>query len=247
MPRTARKMSSSGIYHIMLRGINRQMIFSDDEDCDRFIMALKEYKAVSGFNLYGFCLMGNHVHLLIRPGKESLELIFKRIGSKYVYWYNWKYKRCGHLFQDRYLSEAVENDQYFSAVLRYIHQNPVKAGMCISIEDYKWSSYNDYRTKSGITDVEFALGIIGESKLEWFMKAENEDKCLEHDDKLKRLTDEEVAVKIEEKFKIKAPLIQNEPKEVMKDILRSILELEGISTRQISRVTGISTNVIWKL
>ena len=109
MPRTARKKSSTGIYHVMLRGINRQSIFEDDEDNEKFLQTIKDCKDVSEFELYGYCLMGNHVHLLLKEGKESLELVFKRIGARYVFWYNWKYRRCGHLFQDRFKSEAVES------------------------------------------------------------------------------------------------------------------------------------------
>jgi REP element-mobilizing transposase RayT len=65
--------------------------------------------------------MSNHIHRLIKEGKEDLGIVFRRIGSKFVYWYNWKYKRSGHLFQDRYKSEVVENDKYFLTVLKYIH------------------------------------------------------------------------------------------------------------------------------
>ena len=139
MPRQARKKSESGIYHVMLRGINQQQIFEDSEDCDKFIQILQECKAVSGFKLFAYCLMGNHIHLLIKPEKEPLEQVFKRIGGRYVYWYNVKYQRVGHLFQDRFKSEPVEDDSYFLTVIRYIHQNPVKAGLCKNIKDYKYS------------------------------------------------------------------------------------------------------------
>ncbi len=83
MPRTGRKKSASGIYHVMLRGINQQQIFEDDEDFDRFLGILRECKRICGFELYAYCLMGNHVHLLMREGKEPLELIFKRLGSRF--------------------------------------------------------------------------------------------------------------------------------------------------------------------
>lgn len=113
MPREARVTSESGRYHIMLRGINKQNIFESDEDKEKYISILREYKERCGFELYGFCLMSNHIHLLIKTGEEPLESIFKKIGSKYVYWYNLKYDRCGHLFQDRFKSEPVDSDKYF--------------------------------------------------------------------------------------------------------------------------------------
>ena len=89
MPRTARKKSESGIYHVMLRGINKQTIFEDEEDYEKFKQVLKESKDISEFQLYGYCLMGNHIHLLMKVEKEPLEVVFRRIGAPYVYWYNW--------------------------------------------------------------------------------------------------------------------------------------------------------------
>jgi REP element-mobilizing transposase RayT len=247
MPRTARKISSSGVYHVMLRGINRQPIFTDDEDNIRFLQILRECKKVSGFELYGYCLMSNHVHLLLKVANENLGQIFKRFGSRYVSWYNRKHRRCGHLFQDRYKSEVVEDDAYFSTVLRYIHTNPWKAGLCKYLGDYKWSSYNEYLGRNDLVDCEYALEIIGKSNYVAFMNEEGHAKCLEYTDHVFPLTDEELTMKIEEMFGVKTSLISNMPKEEAKTFLRGILEINGVSTRQLSRVTGISSNYIWKL
>ena len=143
MPRQARRKSESGIYHIILRGINQQQIFEDEEDSRRFLETLSKYKEQCGYEIYAYCLMGNHVHILLKEGKENLTLVLKRIAGSYVYWYNWKYHRSGHLFQDRFKSEPVEDDAYFLTVIRYIHQNPVKAGICRNVDGYKFSSYNE--------------------------------------------------------------------------------------------------------
>ena len=126
MARQARKLSRTNIYHVMLRGINRQTIFEDNEDMNYFLSEVKRCKDISDFRLYAFCLMSNHVHLLL---ETNLDMIFRRLGSRYAGWYNRKYGRVGHLFQDRYRSENVETEQYFMTVLRYILQNPMKAGM----------------------------------------------------------------------------------------------------------------------
>lgn len=112
--------------------------------------------------------MGNHLHLLLQEGKESLEQIFKRIGVRYVYWYNWKYKRTGHLFQDRFKSEPVNDDAYFLAVLRYIYQNPVKAGLCKQPADYLWSSYNSTDGHSTLAMRTKALELLPEADLHRF-------------------------------------------------------------------------------
>ncbi|MBQ7862463.1 MAG: transposase, partial [Clostridia bacterium] len=192
MPRQARKKSSSGIYHVMLRGINKQQIFEDEEDCEKFLWTLKETKAVSEYKLFAYCLMGNHIHLLIKEEKEPLEQIFKRIGGKFVYWYNIKYQRVGHLFQDRFKSEPVEDDAYLFTVLRYIHQNPTKAKLCENVEDYKFSSYNEYTDRNWIVDTDFILDIMSLDEFTAFNHEENTDKCLEIEEKeAVRLTDEQ--------------------------------------------------------
>ena len=109
--------------------------------------------------------MGNHIHLLIQEGKEPIEQVMKRIATRFVYWYNIKYQRAGHLFQDRFKSEPVETDEYFLTVLRYIHQNPVKAGICKAAEQYPFSSMGEYLRIPFLVDIDFAFSII--SKEQW--------------------------------------------------------------------------------
>ena len=155
MPRQARKKSNSGIYHIILRGINRQQIFEDSEDYNKFLRVLEECKAISEFDIFAYCLMSNHIHLLLQENKEPIELVMKRIATRFVYWYNIKYQRLGHLFQDRFKSEPVENDEYFLTVVRYIHQNPVKAGICKKPQDYNYSSYNECFRKEALVYCDF--------------------------------------------------------------------------------------------
>ena len=98
MPRQARKKSESGIYHIMLRGVNGQQIFEEQEDCDKFLQVLKDCKAISGYKVFAYCLMGNHIHILLQEKNEPIEVLMKRIATRFVYWYNIKYQRVGHLF-----------------------------------------------------------------------------------------------------------------------------------------------------
>ena len=175
----------------MLRGINKQRIFEDDQDYQKFLETIKAHKEASGYKIYAYCLMNNHIHLLMKEGRESLGIAFRRIGASYVYWYNWKYSRRGRLFQDRYKSEAVETDGYFLTVLRYIHQNPRKAKIAKEIQAYPWSSYREYTRKQEIYDIQFALSLFsGDSKealslLEKFNQENNSEKCLEYDDGIK--------------------------------------------------------------
>lgn len=147
---------------MILRGINRQTIFEDEEDASRFIETLKKYQKESEYEIYAYCLMGNHVHILIKEGKEDLGNVMRRIGAGYVYWYNIKYERVGHLFQDRFKSEAVEDNRYLLSVLKYIHQNPLKAGLVKDIREYKWSSYIEYLYTEGIINSNFILSLFDE-------------------------------------------------------------------------------------
>lgn len=252
MPRKPRKKSSTGIYHVMLRGINGQDIFKDDEDRQRFIQTIGEYKEVSKYEIYAYCLMSNHIHILIKENSEELGIIFRRIGASYVYWYNEKYKRRGHLFQDRFRSEPVEDDTYFLTVLRYIHQNPVKAGIVKDIEQYFWSSYNEYIGKDGFCDIEFVLNIFSENnkeaikKFRKFTAQENNDKCLEYEEKFK-IDDEEAMKLIERLTGIKDPRqIQKLEKEERNRFVKEFKNI-GLSIRQIERLTGISFSIIRRI
>ena len=248
MPRQARKKSSSGIYHVMLRGINKQQIFEDEEDCEKFLWTLKETKAVSEYKLFAYCLMGNHIHLLIKEEKEPLEQIFKRIGGKFVYWYNIKYQRVGHLFQDRFKSEPVEDDAYLFTVLRYIHQNPTKAKLCENVEDYKFSSYNEYTDRNWIVDTDFILDIMSLDEFTAFNHEENTDKCLEIEEKeAVRLTDEQARNIIS---KISGSNSVSDFEKLTKD-LKEVYVKEfkkfGVSVRQICRLTGMSYYTVQRI
>ena len=157
MPRQARESSETGIYHVMMRGINHQNIFEEQEDYYQFLntldMMAQSYEpdgTPSGRNyiLYAYCLMSNHIHLLIREREDTIVMAIKRIASSYVYYYNHKYSRDGHLFRERFKSEPVNDIAYFITLLRYIHQNPVKAGMVAEVKDYEFSSWDEYIDKN---------------------------------------------------------------------------------------------------
>ena len=227
----------------MLRGINRQQIFEDEEDYVRFLETLQKYKAQCEYELYAYCLMGNHIHLLMKEGKEDLTQIFKRIGGSYVYWYNWKYHRCGHLFQDRFKSEPVETDEYFLTVLRYIHQNPVKAMLCHSAEEYSYSSMREYLSGTGLVDTEFALSMISKEQLVDFHREENADQCLDISEN-DRMTDEEARILMRKISKCDNTTDFQLLDKQSRSLHIQKLHEKGVSIRQISRLTGVSKKVI---
>lgn len=125
MSRRARKLVDSGTYHIMLRGIEKKYIFIDDEDKQRIIDTILRKREMDGFKLYSYCIMDNHIHLLIKENKETISKTIKRIGTSYAYYFNKKYNRIGHLFQDRFRSEAINDDAQILTAIRYIHNNRV--------------------------------------------------------------------------------------------------------------------------
>ena len=249
MPRSAREKSSTGIYHVMLRGINHQIIFEDDEDYHKYLETLKKYQDESGYTIYAYCLMGNHIHLLIKEEREELGIAFRRIGASYVYWYNWKYGRRGHLFQDRYKSEVVENDSYFLTVILYIHQNPVKAGIVKDIADYRWSSYGEYIGEAGLCKTEFALNMFSTDRakaiklFKEFNLAENQERCLDYDQYV-RLNDAEASEFIRSITGVRCPTeIQGFDKDKRNVVIKACKD-KGLSFRQIERLTGVSFGVI---
>ena len=229
----------------MLRGINQQQIFEDVEDCDKFLDVLKACKEICGFKVYAYCLMGNHIHLLVKEGQETLEQMFKRICGRFVYWYNIKYRRVGHLFQDRFKSEPVDSEDYFFTVLRYIHQNPVKAKLCSKIENYTYSSYLEYLGGCDLVDPEFVLQVC---TIEEFVGLHSEtvaQDCMDVSDKIiTRVTDEQ-AKEMMRKISKCDSVSQFQKLEIPKrdKFLRKLRE-KGISIRQLSRLTGVSFSVI---
>ena len=243
MPRQARKKSNTGIYHIMLRGINRQQIFEDEEDRDRFLDTLLRYKDECGYQIYAYCLMGNHIHILLKEGKEELTQVLKRVAGSYVYWYNWKYHRCGHLFQDRYKSEAIEDDGYFLTVLRYIHQNPVKAKLCKRAEDYSYSSMREYLKVPCLVDADFVLSILPMEQFIDYHREENTDACMEAEDTF-RMNDEDAKALIKKVSKCRNlaefQLLDN----ATRNSCIYKLHEKGLSIRQISRLTGTSKKIV---
>ena len=246
MPREARKKSSSNLYHVILRRINRQIIFEDDGDRHYFMSLMKYCKEVSGFRLHAFCLMDNHVHLLMEPAGEPLELIFKRIGSRYVIWYNRKYNRTGHLFQDRFRSESVESQQYYMTVLRYIMQNPMKAGMESHPGRWRWSSFLAYRTGAGsITDTQYAIDLFGgRDELIRYVLQGNDDLVMDEDQFDWRLKDERAKDLIRQITGCASASEFQELEKSKRDEYIRKLYLEHMPIRQIARLTGVPRTTV---
>ena len=250
MPRVARIKSSTGIYHIITRGINQQNIFSCDDDYERFLNTLSRYCRKSSCEIYAYCLMDNHIHLLLKEGQEPLATTMKRIGTSYVYYYNWQYNRKGHLFQDRFKSEPVEDDAYFLTVLRYIHLNPIKAGIADDPASYPYSSYSEYTNRANLINPIFALAMFHQDKdqaIEEFINfhdQSNDDKCLDITEKRTTLSDRTIRQLVSKKYHLELATLSNTKTETQKKVLSYLKGLNSCSLRQLARLTGLTVNQI---
>lgn len=175
-----REQSTADIYHVITRGVNKRIIFEDDKDRNCYLKYLSEELGNSGGAVYAWCLMSNHVHLLVHMEIGTLSKFMQALNFRYAVYFNTRHGRVGHLFQQRFKSEPVNDDSYFMTVFRYIHQNPVKAFMCRDCR-FPWSSFGEYLGGSRLCDTEFALGLFGgiESLLDFHSTIAYEDRCLE--------------------------------------------------------------------
>src|ERR1700730_17063864 len=149
MARPLRVEVAGGLYHVIVRGNERRAVFRDDVDRRRYLARLAHYREKFSFQLLAYCLLDNHVHLAIETGKWPLSGIMAGLQSSYTQYFNRRHERCGHLFQGRYKAFLVEEDPYALALLRYIHENPVKARIVERPEQYEWSSDRFYRRGRG--------------------------------------------------------------------------------------------------
>ena len=161
MGRPWREEYKGGIYHVIARGNNKEYIFKESIDKGYFIKQLKESIEGMNYRIFGYILMDNHYHILIQTMDKKLQEIMHQINNKYSKYFNAKYKRVGHVFQGRYKATLVQDERYLIWVLRYIHQNPVQAGICKTVSEYKWSSDIFYRRGiKGFVNVDIVLNML---------------------------------------------------------------------------------------
>lgn len=249
MPRNSRKSSKTNVYHIILRGIDKQDIFLSDSDYIKFLNILKENILKYNFDVFSYCLMSNHVHIVIFDKTESISKIIQSIGIKYSSYFNKKYDRVGHLFQDRFLSKEIEDKYYFMRVCRYIHRNPVKAKIG-NMEEYRWSSFNEYTKKPKIIKSKILLSLFDEDKniarkkfLEYHYLSDEQD---EYDCGIKfKIDDAELAKKICSLLHIDdVRSILEYSKDIRDKALYKCKKISGITNRQLARVIGINRKMI---
>ena len=243
----------------MMRGINHQRIFEDSEDHYTFLQCLRnaqEQYTPEGNRLpnschyYAYALMSNHFHLLLHAKEDTVGNIVKRMASSYVYYFNKKYGRDGHLFKERFRSEPCESWQYFVTLLRYIHQNPVKAGMVSRVSDYEFTSWSEYLGREEflpVCNVQVVLGRISIDELTDLVETPLDDEvsCIDYEEeKIRSMSDDSVMLCLKEEFGVSdGQQFQKLCKEQRDSILAALLKRRA-GVRQLQRLTGIGKNII---
>lgn len=236
MPRTARRVSSSGFYHVTARSVGRQALFEDDSDREAFLDMLDQQLAKHEMVLRAWCLMDNHVHLLLEDAGGHLSEAMHDLMARYAQRFNRKSGHVGHVFQDRFGSEPVEGDAHLLETVRYIHNNPEVGGICPRAE-YPWSSYGEYVGSPRRSDTSLVLGML--DGVEGFVEFSGARGSPYMHMRRKRVPDAEArelalaTLGGGEPARIKA-LPKVERNRCLGD-LRSV----GLSVRQIERLTGI--------
>ena len=169
MPRQARLDIPGALHHIMVRGINKANIFDDDEDKSRFLERLGQNVIEGKCSVYAWVLMDNHVHILFKSGKYGISAVMRKLLTWYAQYYNRRYKRSGHLFENRYKSILCDEDNYLLALVRYIHLNPLRANIVKTIEELDRYPFCGHRSiigkaKHSWTDADYVLLQFGSTR-----------------------------------------------------------------------------------
>lgn len=249
--RAPRKRCDSEIYHVISRGTGRQLIFEDDNDRATFLDFLAKLTTQTSVDVYAWCLMGNHVHLLLHAPLTQISTCMKSLCSQYAQYFNKRHARVGHLFQERFKSEPIEDEAYLLVVASYIHFNPQKAGIA-NQQDYPWSSYREYTGKANshsICSCDVLLNLFGGKK--GFIAFHNghagEDACMDVD----TLRSATIAMPDERAIALAKGVLGGKKLSDLKSLPRAErnscleeLRAAGLSIRQIERLTGISRGII---
>ena len=245
MPRHKRLESPLGYYHVVQRGTGKQLLFENEKDYLRYQNKILECKDIIRFQLVAFCLMDNHVHLLIKASHiEDVSRLMRMLGTSYARYFNTKYDRSGYVFQDRYHSIPIENEKQLFDCVRYIHNNPVKAGYCNKREEYFWSSYRNYINGFGVADIEPILELMGglrqflaisSSKDDYQMSAiESTDMMMERG---LRIINKQLGYEYDNGF------IVNQLSRPLRNAVIKELKNNGFSPKKIELLTGVSKTI----
>lgn len=241
MPHVARRKSESGYYHVVPKGIADQIIFEDDADKGLYLRLLEETARRSSISVHAYCLMSNHVHLIVEDRNDSLSEAMKYLHERYATHYAKVIGRTGGVFRKPFWSEPIETDPHLLCAVRYVHANPAAAGIC-KASSYPWSSVGSYLGKEdGITSAEMILEMLGgrEGFIE-FSKASNSTATPFPGSKLKaHLGDDEALRLVREVLGTDDVNLAQLPPAARHERLARLRD-RGFTVRQLSRICGVS-------
>lgn len=227
MSRQARNQIKTNLFHIMVQGINRSYIFNDAMDIKYYIKLLYEINNEHKIQIIAYCVMNNHTHMLIKcVNIDEMSKYMKRVNEKFSIYYNKKHNRVGYVFRGRFKSQGIYSEKHMYNCIRYIYENPVKAGMCNRPEEYPYSNYNRTKIPESFDNDECFSYIDTE---------EDTNKCCEH-----------MLKEILQKNNIELSELKNN-KNVLYNIVEIMNKQYKYSLRKISERLGIGRETIRKL
>ncbi len=251
MSRQARRISQTGYYHVIMRGNNKNHIFEEKDSKAYFLKSLRKVEDEGLLAVAGWCIMSNHVHLVIKSEPDDLASAFKSLNIKFAMYYNRKYQMVGHVFQDRFKSEVVETDEYLVNVIRYVHNNPVKAKIVDNPEMYEWSSYKDYSFGRISEGMNFSWTLFSQSPKTFsiFHQIEDPNEYLEIKEDLEKYRKQKVQEIIDdicETKDIEDDDIYNND-DALSEIVASLKSDSSLSRRQMAKLLGVTESKLRRL
>lgn len=252
MARQARIISKTGYYHIIMRGNNKDFIFQSEDDKVFFKEILFSQQDEGLISIAAWCLMDNHVHLLLKAELVELSLALKRANIRFAVRYHKKHNSVGHVFQDRFKSEPIETEEYLMLVTRYIHNNPVKAKMVENAADYKWSSYNSYLRYQNFVfndTMKFVYYLFNNDKETFKVFHEKEDdreylEIREDQERYRKERAQNIITRVCDKYDIVEEKDIYLNKEILDEILKEMIENSGLSLRGIARFVKVPYSMV---
>ncbi|MDO9534664.1 MAG: transposase [Bacillota bacterium] len=225
MPRKPRIHYPGAVYHVIARGNNQENILVSDQDKKRYRELIKKYKDRFSFLLYGYVIMDNHVHLILEVQEYPLSKIMQGIQQSYTQWYNQCNKRVGHVFQQRYKAILCDKDSYLLSLLKYIHYNPIRAGITPTL-DYPWSSHLDYLFgKNTFVDSHFCLSLFNDQAATAIIQYMEFMEHLENLEIIKHTSSNDEALQMPFKNKVRDTLKLNAS---MEELVKIVIKKIGV-------------------
>ena len=252
MARQARQRSETDIYHVMMRGNNKEYIFASAEAKAYFLEVLFKVEAEERLDVVAWCLMDNHVHLLVKVPFEDFERVLKRLNVSFAFYYHKVNKTVGHVFQDRFKSVPVEGDESVVNNVRYIHNNPVEAKMVDRAMAYKWSSYNTFIAEPRNETMVMVKSLIGASTRRFNKFHSIEDGGIYLDIKevqeaLKEKAAQKAIVRVCKKHGVIDYKEIQGNKRILQEIVKEVASDSHLSGRKIAHLLGLSEGTVRRI